>query len=321
MIGEHFNNGSKKVFLRSGNEVYDKDFIVVQMFEKTNASQWYLDKIVVGDGIAGHPTFTFPHFKWIQDQSSNTVENPLVIYSAATRLPQDDTLARKEARRRQTEQCKELYKWSFDFPENVKMRETTDSSKTLPGFILGSLQNFPSLHINFQLFVERKSASIKSQKAIIKKFYTWHAAGHGVIKEIDDYKKLANLLSDTETPERHWMSVWDSDGEFGRQILNGAHPSVVRRVRTIPDNFPVTDEMVVGLLGAGRPSLEDLARDGYIYMVDHGILEGVSTGWLPTKEGGRGRRLEVAPAMVMLYHDIEDNSLFPIAIQLGQTPG
>ena len=37
---------------------------------------------------------------------------------------------------------------------------------------------------------------------------------------------------------------WTADEKFGRQILNGVNPVVICRCSTLPDNFPVTHNMV-----------------------------------------------------------------------------
>ena len=37
---------------------------------------------------------------------------------------------------------------------------------------------------------------------------------------------------------------WVTDVEFGRQVLNGVNPIIVKKCTALPSNFPVTDEMV-----------------------------------------------------------------------------
>ena len=64
------------------------------------------------------------------------------------------------------------------------------------------------------------------------------------------YEKLATTM---RTPEvkLYELNRWATDVEFGRQMLNGVNPVVIRKISSLPDNFPVTNEMVQGSLHGG----------------------------------------------------------------------
>ena len=44
---------------------------------------------------------------------------------------------------------------------------------------------------------------------------------------------------------------WVTDVEFGRQIMNGVNPIIIKRCTALPSNFPVTDEMVQKVMPRG----------------------------------------------------------------------
>ena len=73
---------------------------------------------------------------------------------------------------------------------------------------------------------------------------------------LSDYMKFSNALASKEEKDNIRSLRWVSDVEFGRQILNGVNPIIIRKCTTLPTNFPVTDSMVNGLLNR-QQSLQD----------------------------------------------------------------
>ena len=56
-------------------------------------------------------------------------------------------------------------------------------------------------------------------------------------------------------------SRWITDEEFGRQILNAVNPIVIRKCSTLPDNFPVTHDMVKSSLMRNMTLQEEMKVD------------------------------------------------------------
>lgn len=55
---------------------------------------------------------------------------------------------------------------------------------------------------------------------------------------------------------------WQEDAFFASQFLNGLNPVLIRRCRSLPKNFPVTDEMVAPVLGLGTSLQAELQVGG-----------------------------------------------------------
>ena len=104
------------------------------------------------------------------------------------------------------------------------------------------------------------------------------------------------------------MARWDMDTEFARQRLDGLNPRMIRRFDSLPAHFPVTDEVVAGLLDPGDTLAAAMAAHR-LYGCDYAILKGISV-----KEG----RFLTQP--LVLFYVGRDGQMRPIAIQLFQTP-
>jgi len=99
-----------------------------------------------------------------------------------------------------------------------------------------------------------------------------------------------------------------SDQEFARQRLNGVNPILIKRCDRLPENFPVTDDMIEGLLEPGE-TLSGAADAKKLYLLDHVRLENISV-----KNG------YMACPMSLFYVNAQ-GQLVPVAIQLEQHPG
>ncbi len=67
------------------------------------------------------------------------------------------------------------------------------------------------------------------------------------VDSLDDYVKLAKHL-EMKSIAVEQAGRWASDVEFGRQMLNGVNPVIIRRCKSIPPNFLVTNDNGEALL-------------------------------------------------------------------------
>ena len=82
----------------------------------------------------------------------------------------------------------------------------------------------------------------------------------GLTYDVDSlcgYEQYANLLGEPDFPV-YELSRWTTDVEFGRQILNGVNPVVIRRCKSLPAKFPVTDAMVQSSLHRGLTLAQEM---------------------------------------------------------------
>jgi len=101
---------------------------------------------------------------------------------------------------------------------------------------------------------------------------------------------------------------WRSDREFARERMNGINPFLITSIAAIPENFPVTDADLRGVLPDGV-SMAQLLDQRRLFLCDWKDIAGA-----PIVFG----RFQVAP-MALFWLD-DSSTLMPLAIQLGQSP-
>ena len=317
--GNDFEAGDIQEYSFKDRHVGNIEFIILKLdddsfFRHVQAgnAEWYLNDVRVRIEDRAHSEVVFPHFQWVKDSKDPTQERPLILAGNKTLLPHQESSMRMTARLLQLKQQELLASWSYMWPvgANGEMKDVKD---TLPGFLLVKGITYGSLDPRFQWYEERFKGQ-KELTANLKK-----AAALSIVigffdplNTVEEYRDITDRLADP-TPEDAWMDEWDSDAEFGRQMLNGMNPTGIHRIKEIPENFPVKQERVAGMLCRGL-SLEEEVAAGNIYMVDYKILEGISTGKYDENQ-------LVVPAAMGLFYQTPDDDLIILAIQLGQNPG
>ncbi|XP_034425011.1 arachidonate 12-lipoxygenase, 12S-type isoform X2 [Hippoglossus hippoglossus] len=129
--------------------------------------------------------------------------------------------------------------------------------------------------------------------------------------DLDDFKQIFWKLKSPIA--EYCMEHWKEDWFFGYQCLNGSNPRMIQRCKKLPENFPVTSDMVQSSM-APRTNMDKELKEGNVYLLDYAILDGIPTNTI------KGKPQYIAAPLCLLYQH-PDNGLIPIAIQLEQTPG
>lgn len=243
------------------------EYIKVIQYTKSNSS--------LKDLFSTKEEIPFPINRWIKADQKYTFE----IYDCS--LPQDDE--NTEQRKREIEDIKSRYLWEekdTGLPRRIK---------ELP------VEELFSNDYKWDI-VKRKAELILQQK--------WNSLiTTNNFDSFDDYESL--FKGTFGVP--YGFSDWKSDKRFGQQRLRGCNPTLIRLCTELPDNFPVTNEMVESFLDGKK--LDEAIKAKEVFIVNLKELEGISVP--------EGRTLTKPMA---LFHAKKNGDILPIAIQLFQTP-
>uniref|UniRef100_A0A3Q4GAF0 Arachidonate 12-lipoxygenase n=1 Tax=Neolamprologus brichardi TaxID=32507 RepID=A0A3Q4GAF0_NEOBR len=142
----------------------------------------------------------------------------------------------------------------------------------------------------------------------LKKLTIWFG------KSWDDLEDFKRIFWKLKSPiAEYCMTHWKEDWFFGYQCLNGSNPRMIQRCKKLPENLPVTADMVQRSM-ADRTNLDKELKAGNIYLLDYAIMDGIPSNTI------KGHPQYIAAPICLLYQH-PDEGLIPIAIQLEQTPG
>ena len=251
----------------------------------------------------------FPIYSWI-----SPCDEVQYFFANKTSIPQKDSRLSNPMRGQRM--LKNYIDWT-------KLEEKLEKFPGFPGYI--ETKSGKPLHHSL-MFTDNKIRAFKSNllTSIRNRKFTKARNLYQEFRELEDYEKAAQRLwecsmelmlgKNVDAPPPYFENdLWQNDEEFGRQMLNGMNPSWIERVKgDLPENFPVTNDIVGEYL---YQTLEEEIEEGRIYLINHHILTGISTGTI----GEMKEQLELAVPMCLFYVR-DDGKLRPIAIQLGQEP-
>ncbi|KAM8955255.1 polyunsaturated fatty acid lipoxygenase ALOX15B [Lycaon pictus] len=235
----------------------------------------------------------FPCYQWLEGAGS------LALRSGAAKVPwADDHPILQQQRQDELKARQDSYHWktySPGWPHCLYEKSVKD------------------LDLNIKYSVMKNSCFyLKVSSAITELKLKGLLDRKGPWKSLNEMKRMFNFR---KTPAAEYtLEHWQEDTFFASQFLNGLNPVLIRRCGHLPENFPVTDDMVAPVLGPGTSLQAGLER-GSLFLVDHGILSGVRTNLINGKP-----QFSAAP-MTLLYQSPGGGPLLPLAIQLSQTPG
>lgn len=77
------------------------------------------------------------------------------------------------------------------------------------------------------------------------------------LDSLESYAELYKLLDQAPSAIES-EGRWKTDVEFGRQMINGVNPVVIKKCNAIPSNFAVTDDLVKPFLTRGKTLTQEI---------------------------------------------------------------
>ncbi|XP_061626744.1 arachidonate 12-lipoxygenase, 12R-type-like [Phyllopteryx taeniolatus] len=248
---------------------------------------WFPDKVEIKS--PERDIYTFPIYCWINDSETHRFRE-----GKALRIFDESNSLGQHARKQELRQRSVDYGWNFYYsglPYTIK----ADGPTSLPNELQFSFTKTTEF-----AFTTVTGLAELQLKGLDDNRENWESLDN--INEMLRFKRT--VVSD------YVQEHWKEDEFFAYQFLNGVHPTLIQRCKTLPKNFPVTDDMV--FISDGSNLSQEL-KEGNIYLCDYKNLDGFPAN---TIEGIQ----QYLMAPLVLLHKRPDDKLMPIAIQLKQTP-
>ncbi|XP_061685575.1 arachidonate 12-lipoxygenase, 12R-type-like [Syngnathoides biaculeatus] len=248
---------------------------------------WFPDKVEIKS--PERDVYTFPIYSWISDRKVHRYRE-----GKALRIFDETNSLSQYAREQELCQRSKDYDWELYHP-GVPYTIKSDGPLSLPDEVQFSFTKTADF-----AFTAAAGLAELNVKGLVYNQRNW-----------ENLDNINYVFCNKDTRLSDYVQEhWTEDGLFAYQFLNGVNPTLIRRCKTLPKNFPVTDDMVFMPDGS---SLSKEMKEGNIYLCDYKNLDG-----MPANTIQGTKQYMMAP--LVLLHKRPDNNLMPIAIQLKQTP-
>ncbi|KAM3823903.1 LOW QUALITY PROTEIN: hydroperoxide isomerase ALOXE3-like [Vipera latastei] len=250
-------------------------------------SSWYCSFVQVTSPHG--ELFRFPCYQWIEGYCTVSVSE------GTAHTPSDDTHTIQQMHRWEELQLRQRkYGWKEYLPD-IPWCADIDAIVTIDHNVMYSFPKSAAFY---------KGLTIVALNNYLYKPYSW--------ERLEDIRKIFWFYHTHRSQVKFVFKHWKDDAFFGYQFLNGINPIKIRKCTAIPENFPVTQEMVAGTLG--ETTMQEELKKGTIYLADYKVLENIPTTLL-------NNRQQYIAAPICLLHQKPSGEILPLAIQLSQHPG
>ncbi|KAM6941512.1 arachidonate 12-lipoxygenase, 12R-type-like [Lycodopsis pacificus] len=248
---------------------------------------WYPAKVEVKSPEGD--TYNFPIYRWITDNEVHRFRE-----ATALRVFEDAHHLGKYSREQELKQREEDYCWDV-YVEGIPHCMRSEGPLDLP------------CEVQFS-FIKTKEFVFTAAAGLVELGLKGLSGSKENWPNIDAIDRVfcCKRTDISDYVQEHWKE----DAFFGYQFLNGVNPMLIQRCSVLPNNFPVSDDMV--FLG-GQRRLAGEMKKGNIFLCDYKRLDGLKTNIINGKK-------QYLMAPLVLLHKTPDDQLMPIAIQLKQTP-
>ncbi|XP_067222411.1 hydroperoxide isomerase ALOXE3-like [Chanodichthys erythropterus] len=215
-------------------EIYSKPFMGLLH------NQWFCDKILIK--TPGGDEILFPCYSWL-DSNERLVLRP----AKASLVFQDINPIAQRQRTRQLEEQQKLFRWRV-YAEGMPQVIDYDTALALPAEVRFSFAK----ETEFKFSAGKQLAALKLT-GLANSRRSW-----------ENLSQLEVILCEKVKTIEYIQEHWDEDKFFGYQFLNGLNPMMIQRCSKLPENFPVTDDMVKDSL-RGSSLEQDMKRLENLY--------------------------------------------------------